>query len=430
MHGTDLQDNDKLVPTILRLFDFNAISDVLAFATKVQQLIANLPQGYNNPLLTMNAIATRSTYNHGTFNGHDDPSRRVKDSIIIGDGVLQFLYESGLQSSGPDFVHAHEFGHHLQFRIEDLAPGSSYDDRRKELMADAISGYFLAHDEGGDMMANDIGIFDETAFSTGDCSVTSKDHHGTPKQRRCAAIWGASRAAPDHVPILDPEVFVRSFNEAYQGILDLRLGECTLVLEETTSLDYSSEVEDDSETLQGYEEDEEWTTNTVVGMEEKEPVNINDWLDAIDKQNQGNHWDSTKTPSSHQVPDNEDVVSMKPIQSSWETEDVYDIGSQGKPSHATRPDEEESALDQQQTALGDGTGGASTNLVDVGTPSETKQSYMNHGLTVHDCTLPWVYCPSQSSSAATSTTQCSVSFFGQPLYLVSAAIAAVLSALF
>jgi len=223
---------------------------------------------------------------------------------------------------------------------------------------------------------------------------------------------------------------VRSFNEAYQGILDLRLGECTLVLEETTSLDYSSEVEDDSETLQGYEEDEEWTTNTVVGMEEKEPVNINDWLDAIDKQNQGNHWDSTKTPSSHQVPDNEDVVSMKPIQSSWETEDVYDIGSQGKPSHATRPDEEESALDQQQTALGDGTGGASTNLVDVGTPSETKQSYMNHGLTVHDCTLPWVYCPSQSSSAATSTTQCSVSFFGQPLYLVSAAIAAVLSALF
>ena len=244
MHGSDLKDEDKLVPTIMRLFDFKSMSDILAFATKVQQLVENIPGGYDNPLLTMNAVSTRSLHNQGVYNGHDDPSRPVKDSIIIGDGVLDFLKQSGMGSNGPDFLHAHEFAHHLQFQMDmAVPPGATYvnDDRRKELMADAISGYFLAHDMGADMPSSDVSTLDQIAFATGDCRVAEDDHHGTPEQRSCASIWGASRAAADDVPLLDPEEFVSHFDDAYDGILKLDAEACTLVLEGTSSLDHDPE---------------------------------------------------------------------------------------------------------------------------------------------------------------------------------------------
>ena len=39
-------------------------------------------------------------------------------SSIIGDGVLQFVTDARLMSLGQDFVHAHEFGHHLQYEMD------------------------------------------------------------------------------------------------------------------------------------------------------------------------------------------------------------------------------------------------------------------------------------------------------------------------
>ena len=51
---------------------------------------------------------------------------------------------------------------------------------------------------------------------------------------QCAAIWATSLVAWDHrahVPVLDPEVFVNSFNGVYLDILGLNWRECTLVLE-------------------------------------------------------------------------------------------------------------------------------------------------------------------------------------------------------
>ena len=66
--------------------------------------------------------------------------------------------------------------------------------RKKELMADVIGGYFLAHDKGGDMIARKIGIFERTAFSTGDYSTNQEDWYGTLAQQECAAVWDASTA--------------------------------------------------------------------------------------------------------------------------------------------------------------------------------------------------------------------------------------------
>jgi len=233
MHGRDLMDNDKLVPTIIHMFDFDNDNDVLNFADKVREYIESLPGGYDNPLLTMNAIATRG----GRNRSRDSPSSKTVASLIIGDGVLRFVTDAGLSSSGPDFVHAHEFGHHLQYEMDmthNVPQGYENDIRRKELMADAISAYFLAHDRGGNMDAHEISEFSMTAFATGDCNVGQEDHHGTPKQRYCASVWGASRAAlaEDGSQLIDPETFVQLFNAAYGGILDLDDRECVLILEE------------------------------------------------------------------------------------------------------------------------------------------------------------------------------------------------------
>ena len=45
------------------------------------------------------------------------PSRMLV-SLIIGDGVLQFVTDARLTSLGQDFVHAHEFDHHLQYEMD------------------------------------------------------------------------------------------------------------------------------------------------------------------------------------------------------------------------------------------------------------------------------------------------------------------------
>jgi len=385
MHGKDLEEDDKLVPTLLRMFDFNDMSEVLEFAAKVQRLIADLPHGFDNPLLTMNAIATRSTYNYGSYGGHDDPSRRTKDSIIIGDGVLKFLIESGLERSGPDFVHAHEFGHHLQFQIvdnliSDKRPGEASfkdDDRKKELMADAIGGYFLAHDRGGDMVAHEIGIFERTAFSTGDCSTSQEDHHGTPSQRECAAVWGASMAARAEERgdfVLDAEVFVNAFHDAYGGILALGREECTLVLEGVSSVDVPSidyplqeeEVEMEWSTSEDEEEQNELTTAGNVrdneeeysadyqGEDQKPGVSLQDWLDSIN----------------------------------------HNTGSQGQPSQSSPEDQ----------------------VADASTQAR-KNPPMRHGVTINDCNQPWVHCKVSSGY---------IGFTGWSLYMVSAAMAVAL----
>ena len=201
MHGSDLMDNEKLVPTIIHMFDFDNENDILQFAEKVQEYVMALPGKYDNPLLTMNAVATRG--------GRGSRTGKSIASLIIGDGVLEFVKDSNLSSTGPDFVHAHEFAHHLQYEMDmehGVPPGYKNDIRRKELMADAISAYFLAHDRGGNMDAHEISEFSVTAFATGDCNTGQEDHHGSPKQRYCASVWGASRAvlAPDGSPLIDP----------------------------------------------------------------------------------------------------------------------------------------------------------------------------------------------------------------------------------
>ena len=217
-HGSDLADrHGKLVPTLKLLFRNNYDSDYTVYdhATDIQELINRLPGGYNFPLLTFNAFAT------------DEMDDKVEDSsIIIGDGYFQFQQALNMDSEGPEYAHAHEFSHHLQFLlggVTDTKSGIVQVAKKSELLADAFSAYFLAHDQGGNMASDEISNVHSVAFSVGDCVKNSEGHHGTPKQRRCATVWGAELAdnSEDIMDKIDVFEFQDRFEKWYARVDDL-----------------------------------------------------------------------------------------------------------------------------------------------------------------------------------------------------------------
>ncbi|KAL7548810.1 hypothetical protein ACHAWF_017345 [Thalassiosira exigua] len=207
-HGSDLAELEKLIPTLNVMFSGSYTDDYTVYnhAFHVQELIERLPGGYTNPLLTFNAFATDKT--------------EEAASIIIGDGYFEFQESMGLVSEGPEYALTHEHAHHLQFAMgsQEEYLSSSQNARRQELMADAFSAYFLAHNSGGGMSAEKIYNVHTVAYSLGDCEVTSETHHGTPQERSCASRWGASFAESENAAV-DLTELTNSFDIWY-GRLD------------------------------------------------------------------------------------------------------------------------------------------------------------------------------------------------------------------
>lgn len=88
-HGSDLEDREKLIPTLELLFEgsYNEEYTVEDHADEIQDLIERLPGQYEFPLLTFNAFAT-------------DAMDDVDPSIIIGDGYFEFQKASNSDSEG------------------------------------------------------------------------------------------------------------------------------------------------------------------------------------------------------------------------------------------------------------------------------------------------------------------------------------------
>jgi hypothetical protein len=374
MHGKDLMDNDKLVPTIIHLFDFDNEVDVLEFAEKVKEYVTALPGGYDNPLLTMNAVATRG-------GGGSRKTGKTVASLIIGDGVLQFVNDSNLSGSGPDFIHAHEFGHHLQYEMDlvhNVPPGYENDIRRKEIMADAISAYFLAHDRGANMDAHQISEFSMTAFATGDCNTGQDDHHGTPKQRYCASVWGASRAilARNGSPLIDPETFVELFNTNYDSIFNLDQTTCTLILEEP---------DEDGSYAAAYEPE---PSNADTGS--VEASNFQPSLPASVEVTfpSGNDFETTdgSTTSETGHSGSYDATTIEPPH-----ETTYKHGLPGSNAQVESL-ESNGSKKQDHEAL----------ILVSGRPSETLHDLSGED-SMYACNLPWVYCDDANSSHKTSS---------------------------
>ena len=246
MHGVDIATSEKLVPTLQQMYGLDG-AEAYAVARSIQAIIESLPGAFNNPILTANAIAIQSL--------NPDGGKSERDSIIMGDGVFSFLEWLNLKKDGPDYIHAHEFGHHLQYDlgINKMGDGWSLGEetRRWEIMADVYGGYYLAHSRGGRMESSRLHEVHRAAFSLGDCENGLGSHHGTPRQRECASNYGANLALASYLDkgyIISAEDLKNQFDEMYEEILTLDEEQCEAVLDAST-LDTAiyGEIIEDSE---------------------------------------------------------------------------------------------------------------------------------------------------------------------------------------
>ena len=249
MHGMDLKDDTKLVPTLQQIYNLDG-SEAFTLAKKIQSIIDSIPERYNNPILTANAMAIQSRNPNG--------SKREKDSILIGDGVFNFLEWLNLHSDGPSYIHAHEFGHHLQYDLGVMDKVNtnngwtkSQETRRHEIMADVFGSYYNAHSSGARMSSNRLLQVHRAAYSMGDCEQTINSHHGTPRQRECASNFGANLALTSYMDSaykIPAREIRRMFDIRYESILALDSDQCEAVLD-TNMLDeeiYGDLVTDNS----------------------------------------------------------------------------------------------------------------------------------------------------------------------------------------
>lgn len=191
-HGADLEDPRNMRRLIPILYSHFSRTEVYELDEWVRDFIGSLPRGFDNPLLAYNAFA----FDGAAFTEEINDGTVYPDAVLMGDGILEKLEDLGFAQDGPDFVHAHEFGHQMQYEADIDHTGTLSDSikegRRIELMADALSAFFLAHPSGGNLCQERLEELDDVAFSFGDCKVDEDGHHGTPQQRQCAANWGAS----------------------------------------------------------------------------------------------------------------------------------------------------------------------------------------------------------------------------------------------
>ena len=222
MHGADIADDEKMLqlvnlyiafglfPPLSPQWAVDTVQTVIEGGTiNIQPLVGapvpvlvdvpGVPGRYAHPLFTLNAFAF-SDNGLGELLGVGT----IPDKIVMGEGLIDALDAIGLGRNGPDFVHAHEFAHHVQFETPGAFPpppppqDQPEATRRTELMADAFAAYYSSHARGATMQAKNFADVMTSAFVVGDCAFASPGHHGTPDQRDAAAEWGGDVSASAH----------------------------------------------------------------------------------------------------------------------------------------------------------------------------------------------------------------------------------------
>ena len=206
-------DRDRVIRIIQTLFGATP-AQAAEVADYVIALVKDTAQlrGGDNPIFTLNAFAF-------TAEGQDG-LEGISDRIIMGEGIIKALRDTGNIEVGPQMVFSHEFGHHIQFENDAYpATTSPANTRRMELMADAYGTYLDVHNKGLNFNAQRTAGAVEVAHLVGDCQVTSDGHHGTPAQRAAAATWGANLAKKSGNTILPSKKIEQMFLKALPQIL-------------------------------------------------------------------------------------------------------------------------------------------------------------------------------------------------------------------
>ncbi|CAL67283.1 hypothetical protein [Christiangramia forsetii] len=148
--------------------------------------------------------------------------------LVIGDGILQSLTETGIDGDiAFSTMLAHEWWHQAQFEYDeewdfiDQLANPSERTRFSELEADFAASYFLSHKRGATYNWKRIEEYFSLSFNVGDCFVQSNDHHGTPKQRLAAAKFGYKLAASAQKKgfILSPTEVHEAFLKVYELLI-------------------------------------------------------------------------------------------------------------------------------------------------------------------------------------------------------------------
>jgi hypothetical protein len=73
--------------------------------------------------------------------------------IVMGDGIQKAYFDMGLGDVATQAIMSHEYGHQVQFANPTLVPFENTPEstRATELMADALSAYYLTNKRGAAM---------------------------------------------------------------------------------------------------------------------------------------------------------------------------------------------------------------------------------------------------------------------------------------
>jgi predicted metalloprotease len=98
---------------------------------------------------------------------------------------------------GVAYVVAHEYAHNIQHELGLFSLGSGNSSKPFELQADCMAGTWgNSVYERGLLQPGDVQEAIGTALAVGDFDVTSRNHHGTPEERRAAWLLGFRRGDP------------------------------------------------------------------------------------------------------------------------------------------------------------------------------------------------------------------------------------------
>ncbi|HSI69744.1 MAG TPA: hypothetical protein VK941_05890 [Gillisia sp.] len=209
-HTATLNDREKLAD-IYEIVGTNVGSREQAYAAADQILYFNTfsPHLPDNPFFALDGFATSGNL------------------IVIGDGIVQMLAETGIEEeivwTG---ILAHEWAHQIQFNNwSTWYPNGAADNvpeatRYTELEAVFFAGFYMTHKRGATYNWKRVEDFFELFFHIGDCGFENNGHHGTPLQRLEAARLGyeLANSAQKQGQILSQEEIHNIFVEQVEKI--------------------------------------------------------------------------------------------------------------------------------------------------------------------------------------------------------------------
>lgn len=179
-HSAFLTDREKLADiyeivgvNVETREDAYAIADYLIYFNSQSELISTTP--------------------YFSIDGYATPG----NLIVIGDGIVQMLSETGIAEDivwtgilSHEWAHQVQFDNDAQWYPEGAADNAPEATRYIELEADFFSAYYMTHKRGATYNWKRVEQFFDLFSQIGDCGFTKDGHHGTPQQRLRAAQLG------------------------------------------------------------------------------------------------------------------------------------------------------------------------------------------------------------------------------------------------